>query len=436
MDSDQEKKVFDEGRPEFERHSSDESIQKGDLLSLEHVDPALNAKMHLVNDAIDEIGFTKYQTKLFFLNGFGYAVDSLILLIQSIIAQYAAAEFSPNFDYGLTVAVYVGMLGGALFWGLSADIIGRKYAFNVSLLMSSIFCIVAGASPNWTVLGFFACMAAFGSGGNLVLDTTVFLEYLPSKHQWTLTMMACWWGGGQLVAGLFGWAFLPNFSCPLGLDPESESDVPCNWDTNPGWRYVWFANGALVFVMSILRVTIIRLRETPKFLVGEGKDAEVVDTMHFIAKKYSRPCSLTLEQMQACGTTGGTLPGNRRGSVSAHAKKKASFNEVWMHLKGLFVTKRIGLSTILIWWSWTLIGLAYPLYTNTLHSRSSFLTNSFADITSSFRYTSAPAAPNLAVSVLANSGVITLRLTFPPFPLRFWRALCVARSISGVAVGL
>ncbi|KAK3100932.1 Sugar transporter, partial [Teratosphaeriaceae sp. CCFEE 6253] len=65
------------------------SLSKGDILGQESTDPVLNAKMHLVNDAIDEIGMTGYQWKLFVLNGFGYAVDSLMLLIQSIIASYA-----------------------------------------------------------------------------------------------------------------------------------------------------------------------------------------------------------------------------------------------------------------------------------------------------------------------------------------------------------
>ena len=32
----------------------------------------MNANMKMVNDAIDEIGFTRYQAKLFVLNGFGY----------------------------------------------------------------------------------------------------------------------------------------------------------------------------------------------------------------------------------------------------------------------------------------------------------------------------------------------------------------------------
>jgi hypothetical protein len=50
------------------------SVQGGDLLDLERVDPVLNARMKLVNDTIDEIGFTRYQAKLFVLNGFGYVI--------------------------------------------------------------------------------------------------------------------------------------------------------------------------------------------------------------------------------------------------------------------------------------------------------------------------------------------------------------------------
>ncbi|KAF2453403.1 major facilitator superfamily domain-containing protein [Lineolata rhizophorae] len=244
------------------------------------------------------------------------------------------------------------MLTGALFWGLGADIIGRKYAFNLSLLICSIFAIVAGSSPNWIVLGLFVCLSAFGGGGNLVLDTAVFLEYLPSQRQWMVTMMAAWWGIGQLIAGLFAWGFMPNYSC--------ESAETCTYDNNKGWRYVWFASGSLVFVMSILRVTVIRLTETPKYLMGEGKDAEVVATLRKIADKHGRTCSLTIEALEACGVTGTAQ--ERRASVTAHAKKRFSGGEVWTHLKGLYATRRMALSTSLIWFSWLLIGLAYPLY--------------------------------------------------------------------------
>jgi hypothetical protein len=45
-----------ENQHQFDYEAS--SIGKGDILQLEHTDPVLNAKMHLVNNAIDEIGFT------------------------------------------------------------------------------------------------------------------------------------------------------------------------------------------------------------------------------------------------------------------------------------------------------------------------------------------------------------------------------------------
>ena len=40
-------------------------------------DQVLAAKMLLVNYAVDGIGMTPFHWKLFFLNGFGYAVNSV-----------------------------------------------------------------------------------------------------------------------------------------------------------------------------------------------------------------------------------------------------------------------------------------------------------------------------------------------------------------------
>ena len=75
-------------------------------------------------------------------------------------------------------------------------------------MICSIFAIVAGASPNWYVLGLFVCLSAFGGGGNLIMDTAVFLEYLPGHLQWLVTLLACWWGLGQAVTGFIAWGFL------------------------------------------------------------------------------------------------------------------------------------------------------------------------------------------------------------------------------------
>jgi MFS family permease len=132
----------------------------------------------------------------------------LVAFLPSITAGNVATEFNPSYTRAGQLALYIGLLAGALFWGISADIIGRKWAFNSTLFIGSIFTLVAGAAPTYESWAFFNAMLAFGAGGNLVLDTTVFLEYLPSQKSWLVTVMAAWWGFGQMVAGLVAWGFL------------------------------------------------------------------------------------------------------------------------------------------------------------------------------------------------------------------------------------
>jgi hypothetical protein len=78
--------------------------------------------MKCVNAAIDEIGFTSYQLKLFFLNGFGYAVDSLLILLNALTQPQVALQYQPTVSKAQTIAVGLGLLFGALFWGLGADV--------------------------------------------------------------------------------------------------------------------------------------------------------------------------------------------------------------------------------------------------------------------------------------------------------------------------
>ena len=62
-------------------HSSDDEQshvhRKYEVYEIAAIDPVLAKKMAAVNNAIDEIGLTGYHWKLFCLNGFGYAVDSV-----------------------------------------------------------------------------------------------------------------------------------------------------------------------------------------------------------------------------------------------------------------------------------------------------------------------------------------------------------------------
>lgn len=76
-----------------------------------------------------------------------------------------------------------------------------------------------------------------------------------------------------------------------------------------------------------------------------------METLRYIADKYDRPLSLTLEKLEACGVVRGT-----------HSRNRFSVGESLIHVRGLFATRQMTVSTVMIWFSWTLIGLAYPLF--------------------------------------------------------------------------
>lgn len=155
--------AFDESR-----HSSNAAHSSKDVFDSTGVDPVLTKKMALVNAAIDEIGMTPWHWNLFFLNGFGYAVDSvspstgkcdchLPTYLQTLIVCQAIAQPAVTREYGspnpplagVALASQIGLLVGAALWGFSADVIGRKLAFNTSLLSCAIFVVIAGAMPSY-----------------------------------------------------------------------------------------------------------------------------------------------------------------------------------------------------------------------------------------------------------------------------------------------
>lgn len=117
-----------------------------------------------------------------------------------------------------------------------------------------------------------------------------------------------------------------------------------------------FTGGALIFIMSLLRIFVVRLQETPKYLISKGRDEELVALLQGIATRYNRPLSLTLEQLQACGTI------QEVEKIAGQSKISRFGKELAIHVQGLFATRKIGFSTVLVWFSWTLIGMGYPLF--------------------------------------------------------------------------
>ena len=72
-------------------------------------------------------------------------------------------------------------------------------------------CYHSWRCPQLHLVGYNGCTIGVWIRWKLVLDTTVFLEYLPSNKQWLLTLLAGWWGVGQTVAGLVAWGFTGDY---------------------------------------------------------------------------------------------------------------------------------------------------------------------------------------------------------------------------------
>ena len=62
-----------------------------------------------------------------------------------------------------------GLLVGAFGWGLGSDIIGRRWAFNLTLAITGVFGVTAGASPAFIAIILFASLWSVGVGGNLFI---------------------------------------------------------------------------------------------------------------------------------------------------------------------------------------------------------------------------------------------------------------------------
>ncbi|KAM0282947.1 hypothetical protein ACHAQH_002758 [Verticillium albo-atrum] len=111
--------------------------------------------------------------------------------------------------------------------------------------------------------------------------------------------------------------------------------------------------------MSLLRVFDIRLKETPKYMLASGQEEQLVSDLQDLASKYNKQSSLRYEHLLACGT----VTGGREGRSFVGA-----VGEVGSHLRELFATRRIGLSTGLVWFSWTLIDVCINIYYGTLYA--------------------------------------------------------------------
>jgi len=299
-----------------------------------------------------DIGMGWYQWQLFIVIGFGWATDNLWPIVTSLIFTPIVNEFAPSRPPLLQLAQNIGLLCGAMFWGFGCDIFGRRWAFNITLGLAAVWGMISGSAPNFAAIGTFAAFWSFGVGGNLPVDSAIFLEFLPGTHQYLLTVLSVDWALAQLIATLIAWPLLGNLTC--------QQDAVCTRSDNMGWRYFTITMGGLTLLMWATRFFLFTIYESPKYLMGKGRDEEAVRIVHEVARRNKKTSPLTVEDLKACETIAGAQAGVDTSNAAAIKRQLQKLNMT--HVRALFSNRRLAFSTSLIMAVWGFIGLAYPLY--------------------------------------------------------------------------
>ncbi len=105
-----------------------------------------------------------------------------------------------------------------------------------------------------------------------------------------------------------------------------------------GWRYLLFILGGVTLVLWGLRFFVFTLLESPRYLIGIGKDDEAVAVIHKMSVFNSATSTLTVEALTQAG--------------NVELKKKSIISKTSVfgldHIKALFATRKMAFSTTLL----------------------------------------------------------------------------------------
>lgn len=266
-------------------------------------------------------------------------LQTIALTLPSLSAEFGVSEVNVRFT---TLSAFVGLICGALFWGISADAVGRRPAFNLTLLITGIFGCAIGGAKSWiAVCGLYAAVGT-GIGGNLPVDGALLLEFLPFSNGNLLTFLSIFWPVGQLYSSLIGWRFLTRYA------------------ENQGWRYLNYTTGGTTLVMFLCRFLLFHLFESPKFYLAKGRQTEAVMVVRAIAHINGQKTWLSEEILNEIGGAGADAEESKLSTVQIIGRTIGKFSTD--RIRPLFAETRLAINTSLLWIIWTCIGLAYPLF--------------------------------------------------------------------------
>ena len=220
---------------------------------------------------MERLPMTNYQRKIFGVIASAWLVDQIDVSLLTFLLGSLIVEFglSPEQAGLLAAMTFLGQLVGNLLAGTSADMYGRKWVFQVTMVIWGVASLLAAISWSVSALMFFRFLIGIGVGGEAPVAQAMVSEFVPANVRGKyIAIMEGFWAVGFVLSGTISYFLLPYL----------------------GWRYVFVAVGLLSGVVFLVRRNI---PESPRWLAEKGrlKEADAILTMmeNEVVKRTGQP---------------------------------------------------------------------------------------------------------------------------------------------------
>ncbi len=209
---------------------------------------------------LDRLPVSSFHYRIFWLVGAGMFFDGYDLYVAGgVLASTIQSKFStlPQNLQFLSLT-FVGMTIGSLITGFVGDKMGRRFTYQINLLIFGLASLAAAFAQDMTQLIICRFVQGLGLGAEIVVGYSTLTEFVPPKTRgrW-LAFMAFLTVCGFPVTSLLSYLIIPTW----------------------GWRPMFVIAGIGSLIVWYLRKN---LPESPRWLEAQGRTAEAEALMQTI----------------------------------------------------------------------------------------------------------------------------------------------------------
>ena len=209
---------------------------------------------------LDRLPMSSFHRRMLRLVGLGMFFDGFdIYIAASVLGATLRSGFSSLPQNAAFVSLtFVGMMLGSALTGFLGDRYGRRFTYQVNLLVFGVASLLAAFAPSMGVLIALRFVMGLGLGAENVVGYATMTEFVPPAHRgrW-LGLVAVFVVTGLPASALLAWGLVPRF----------------------GWRVMFVLGGIGALLVWRSRKN---LPESPRWLESVGRTAQAEALMQAI----------------------------------------------------------------------------------------------------------------------------------------------------------